>query len=323
MEVPTVLSPLRIAEQIVGIPVPRGRGQGSLPGQSTTATHSSAKRISERIVEQIVDFPEQTVEQIVDISPGGGGLGLGSASSAGAADEDFTGFFSHFSPWKKVRSAGQVVSAQLGEHVSSSTLSAHQMARAGEPVDSGGSDVWVKLHEGDTNATTTQQQRNNNATITQQQRRNTTNTNTSTNTNNNNNNNTMWRGFVLIGEEPPPHSGELNHALSQVGRPTQSQLSRFMSSRHHISMEHRLWRKHLLLNPDINARSGIFFKKQEKHIFRKKSMTKNRRKKGIEKEKGKKEKTRNLKERQEKMRKKGEKRLQRGTSRDGSKKKMH
>ena len=61
VEVPTVLSPLRNAEQIVGIPVPRGRGkrqvQGSLPGQSTTATHSSGKRISERIVEQIVGFP--------------------------------------------------------------------------------------------------------------------------------------------------------------------------------------------------------------------------------------------------------------------------
>ena len=51
---------------------------------------------------------------------------------------------------EKVQSAGQVVSAQLGEHVCSSTLSAHQMARAGEPVDSGGSDVWVRLHDGDT-----------------------------------------------------------------------------------------------------------------------------------------------------------------------------
>ena len=103
VEVPTVLSPtciaLQIAEQIVDTPVPRGRGQGSLPGQSSTASHSSGKRISERIVEQIVDFPAQTVEQIVDISPGGG-LGQGSASSAGAADEDFT-VFSHFSPWKK------------------------------------------------------------------------------------------------------------------------------------------------------------------------------------------------------------------------------
>ena len=70
---------MRIAEQIVGIPVPRGRVQGFLPQQSSTATPSSLERISER-----------TVEQIVDISPGGG-LGQGSASSAGPADEDFTG----------------------------------------------------------------------------------------------------------------------------------------------------------------------------------------------------------------------------------------
>ena len=62
----------------------------------------------------------------------------------------------------------------------------------------------------------------------------------------NNSNHTIWRGSVLTGEEPPPHSGELNHALSRVGGPTQSQLSRPMSSRHHISMEHRLRRKCLL-----------------------------------------------------------------------------
>ena len=43
-----------------------------------------------------------------------------------------------------------MASAQLGGHVSSSTLSAHQMARAGEPVDSVVSDVWVRLHDGDT-----------------------------------------------------------------------------------------------------------------------------------------------------------------------------
>ena len=41
--------------------------RSSSQGQSSTATHSSGKRISERIVEQIVDFPAQTVEQIVDI----------------------------------------------------------------------------------------------------------------------------------------------------------------------------------------------------------------------------------------------------------------
>ena len=86
VEVPTVLSPTRIAlwiaEQIVGIPAPRGRVQGFLPEQSSTATTSSLERISEQIVEQIVDFPSS-----------GGGLGQGSSSSAGPADEDFTGFF--------------------------------------------------------------------------------------------------------------------------------------------------------------------------------------------------------------------------------------
>ena len=86
-----------------------------------------------------------------DISPGGG-LGQGSASSAGAVDEGFIGFFALF-PMEKVRSAGQVVSAQLGGHVSSSALSAHQMARAGEPVDSDGSDVWVMMRDGDTGKT--------------------------------------------------------------------------------------------------------------------------------------------------------------------------
>ena len=40
--------------------------------------------------------------------------------------------------------------AQLGGHVSSSTLSAHQMARAGEPVDPDGSVVWERMHDGDT-----------------------------------------------------------------------------------------------------------------------------------------------------------------------------
>ena len=41
---------------------------------------------------------------------------------------------------------------------------------------------------------------------------------------------TIWGGSVLTGEEPPPHSGELEHALSQEGGPIQSQLSRPMSS---------------------------------------------------------------------------------------------
>ena len=60
VEVPTVLTPtriaLRVAGQVVDTQIPRGRGQGSLPGQSTTATSSSLERIPERTVEQIVDI---------------------------------------------------------------------------------------------------------------------------------------------------------------------------------------------------------------------------------------------------------------------------
>ena len=85
VEVPTVLSPLRFAEQIVDTPVRRRRGQGFLPEQSSTATSSSGRRIS-----------ELTVEQIVDISSSGVGPGQGSSSSAGPADEDFTGVFALF-----------------------------------------------------------------------------------------------------------------------------------------------------------------------------------------------------------------------------------
>ena len=106
VEVPTVLTPtliaVQIAEQIVDTPVPRVCDQGSLPGQSSTTSLSSGKRISERIIEQIVDFPEQTVEQIVDTSLGVG-LGQGSSSPAGPADEDFIGVFRTFPRGKKVR----------------------------------------------------------------------------------------------------------------------------------------------------------------------------------------------------------------------------
>ena len=87
--------------------------------------------------------------------------------------------------------------------------------------------------------------------------------NSNSNSNNNNNNNTIWGGSVLTGEEPPPHSGELKHALSQEGGPTQSQLSRPMSSGHHISMEHRQRRKQL--NSDTNASKKKYLKEiQEK-----------------------------------------------------------
>ena len=100
-----------------------------------------------------------------------------------------------------------------------------------------------------------------------------------THKNNNNNNNTIWRGSVLTGEEPPPHSGELKHALTQAGGP--SQLSRPMSSGHHISMEHRLRRKHLFVKTLIQMLEKKETNK-EKHFFERKRKRK-RRKKGREK----------------------------------------
>ena len=90
-------------------------------------------------------------------------------------------------------------------------------------------------------------------------------------------NNTIWGGSVLTGEENPPHSGELKHALPQAGGPTQSQLSRPMSSGHHISMEHRLRRKQL--NSDTNVSNQKYLKeihekKKRRNFFFWKNMKK-------------------------------------------------
>ena len=92
---------------------------------------------------------------------------------------------------------------------------------------------------------------------TQQQTRNNT---TQPTADHNNNNNTIWRGSV--------------HALLHAGGPTQSQLSRPMSSGHHISMEHRSRRKQL--NSDTNASNKTYLKeiqekrKEETFFLRKK-----------------------------------------------------
>ena len=74
----------------------------------------------------------------------------------------------------------------------------------------------------------------------------------------------------------PLRSGELNHALSWwVARPN-SQLTRPMSSGHHISTEHRLRRKHQKLNSETNASNEIHLdekkqrrKTEETHFFKK------------------------------------------------------
>ena len=70
------------------------------------------------------------------------------------------------------------------------------------------------------------------------------------NNHNNNNNHFILGTFRFLprrcasaARSLHPTTGELNHALSQVPATTLPQLSRPMSSGHHICMEHRLRRK--------------------------------------------------------------------------------
>ena len=126
VEVPTVLSfallQQRIAEQFVDNPVPCGRGrrlQGFHPGHGSTAP---------QFAEQIVDIPVPA-EGLQGSRPGQ--VSTASSSFSRSTDEAFQRVFRTFPCGNKsARVAGQV-SAQLGEHVSSSTLRAHQLARAG------------------------------------------------------------------------------------------------------------------------------------------------------------------------------------------------
>ena len=112
VEVPTIISYsslLRTVEQHVDIPVPRRGGrhpglQGFSSGQSSTATPSSKKRISDRIVEQIVDPVSRG--RLLGSFPGHGS----SSSHSPAGDEERADelgrrvFFALFPKLKKVRS---------------------------------------------------------------------------------------------------------------------------------------------------------------------------------------------------------------------------
>ena len=116
VEVPTIVSYSslqRNTEQNVDIPV-LGRGgrasglQGFLPGQGSTATRFPKNRISERIVEQIVDFPGGGVQ---DFRPG-----QSSSSSShvpagvhGSADGPGEGVFRTFSKIKKKSEVGSAL----------------------------------------------------------------------------------------------------------------------------------------------------------------------------------------------------------------------
>ena len=112
-------------EQNVDIPVP-GRGgrssglQGFLPGQGSTASLSSEERISERIVEQIVDIPGEGLQ---DFRPG-----QSSSSSShfpagvpGALDEPGQGFFRTFHQNKKSAKSGSHSSQRVPASFSPST----------------------------------------------------------------------------------------------------------------------------------------------------------------------------------------------------------
>ena len=113
VEVPTPVSYSsllqRTVEQHVDIPVPRGGGrnaglQGFLPEQSSTTTFSSAERISERIMEQIVDFPVAG-GGLHDFRPGQSSSSVAHSPAAwlNTEDEPFQGVFALFPRKKKVR----------------------------------------------------------------------------------------------------------------------------------------------------------------------------------------------------------------------------
>ena len=112
VEVPTIVSYSslqRTMEQNVDIAVLGSGGrnvglQGFLPEQSSTAMRSSKKRISERIVEQIVDFPGGGLQ---DFRPGQSSSASSSSPAGfhGSADGPGEGvFFRTFPQHKKVRS---------------------------------------------------------------------------------------------------------------------------------------------------------------------------------------------------------------------------
>ena len=108
VEVPTIVpcsSLQRNMEQNVDIPVP-GRGgrssglQGFPPGQSSTALHSSDERISERIVEQIVDVPGGGLQDFRPGQSSSSSLHVPAGISEGL-DEPGEGVFRTFPKLKK------------------------------------------------------------------------------------------------------------------------------------------------------------------------------------------------------------------------------
>ena len=138
----------RTVEQHVDIPVPGGGGrnvrlQGFLPEQSSTFSFSSSERISERIMEQIVDIP------VARGDPQGFRLGQSSSSVAhspaawlNTEDEPFQVSFRTFSPEDKSATDTRHMGARVPRHVSPSTSSAYGLRSW---VDDDTGETWTLL----------------------------------------------------------------------------------------------------------------------------------------------------------------------------------
>ena len=152
VEVPTTVSYSsllqRTVEQHVDIPVPVGRGrnaglQGFLPEQSSTFSFSSSERISERIMEQIVDIPVARGDP-QGFRPGQSSSSVAHSPAAWLNTEDgpFQGVFRTFSPAEKSATDTRHMGARVPRHVSSSTSSAYGLRSW---VDDDTGETWTLL----------------------------------------------------------------------------------------------------------------------------------------------------------------------------------
>ena len=152
VEVPTIVSYSslfpRTVEQHVDIPVPVGRGrnaglQGFLPEQSSTFSFSSSERISERIMEQIVDIPVARGDP-QGFRPGQSSSSVAHSPAAWLNPEDgpFQEGFSTFSPEEKSAIDTRHMGARVPRHVSSSTSSAYGLRSW---VDDDTGETWTLL----------------------------------------------------------------------------------------------------------------------------------------------------------------------------------
>ena len=137
VEVPTIVSwslLQLIMEQNVGIPVPGGgvRGlQGFPPGQASTTSSFALERISERIVEQNVEFPVFGGLQDFLTGPSSPAASSSPAGVRGFADVPGDGVFRTFPQIKKSAGLGSHSGSELLPESSPSTPAAHVDALSG------------------------------------------------------------------------------------------------------------------------------------------------------------------------------------------------